>query len=421
MATAEKVSPAVDLAAANGWLAGVSAEEMLREATAYPHATAHVPAWVRARVRGHKGAAAEAASTLFLPPAHGTALEDRPTMPGATVPWSCMPELLTKGAAFHPAFNGEVKSAMSSGEGSRLHMFDEVATYAVLGMLGSYFLDVPAGSHRFFRAPPHAFSLVAMAHVGYLVAVEWVGKVFISAVSEPFFLDSERHRAAIGLLPDSDMSGGAVDMPVAKVPVAAWPPAPTSADDKWQAGVIWRTQAPAGAGEGSFFKIIRGHAYTEAVFRRMFKSYAALAAARADTLDPPPVAIAVSASAELLFGAGEVCVQMPWIAGRAAARGDLTASGCAVEPVAAALAWLARHCLLYVDVRGPNVLIEHVRGEAPRVALVDFDDMVVTDRPPASADELIAFLARAGALFVSPEGMPGALPALVAALRAAWR
>ena len=421
--SAPPLSPGLAALAAGRSLAawvGEPADAMLREEAAYPRATAHVPAWVVARTRGGPGSApAETAATLFL--GRGRSASTRPVVPGVAVPWSCLPELLTASEPFHPAFNGEVKSAMSAGEGSRLHMFDELATYAMLGMLGAYFRDVPAGAHRFFRAPPHAFCLAAFSHVGYLVVVEWAGKLLVCAASEPFFLGSDGHREAIAHLPDSDLALGAIDLSVDDVPVSAWPPAPEVAGGAWRPGVIWRSAAPASADGGGFFKIVRGHAFGADFFRRLHAAYAALAEARADVLDPPPTAVAVTASAELLFGAGEVCVRMPWVHGREAAPADLAAGGCALAPVADALAWLARHRLLYVDVREANILVDGEGGALPGVSLVDFDDVVVASKPPASADDFCALLAEQGARFVAPAGMPGALPALVAALRAAWR
>jgi hypothetical protein len=81
-------------------------------------------------------------------------------------------------------------------------MFDELLTYCMLGMLGSCFRDVPEGVHRFFRTPPYAFGLAAFPHVGYIIAVEWDGKLLASVVSEPFFLGSNSHEAAVAALPD---------------------------------------------------------------------------------------------------------------------------------------------------------------------------------------------------------------------------
>ena len=169
-----------------------------------------------------------------------------------------------------------------------------------------------------------------------------------------------------------------------------------------------------------FFKIIRAGAFLPPYFRGLAAAYAGLAAACADKDDPPP--LAVVRSAEILFGAGEVCVRMPWVRGREAAPADMGEGGCALPSVAAALIWLARHRLLYVDVREPNVLIEEGNGDGglPRVTLVDYDDMVVVEAPPASAKELCDLLVEHGAAFAAPEGSPGARPALVAELYRAW-
>jgi hypothetical protein len=297
----------------------------------------------------------------------------------------------------------------------------------MLGMLGSYFRDVPTGAHRFFRVPPHAFCLAAISHVGYLVCVEWVGKLYLTAASEPFFLGSAAHTAAISRLPDSDLEAACVDMQVDDVGVAVWPAEAGRAD------VLWRVEAPVDGGSGGdgnlFFKIIRATAFPSPYFRRLVAVYAALAAACADAGDPPPPAIV--RSSELLFGAGEVCVRMPWVRGRDATPVDLHAGGCALRPIAAALAWLARHCLLYVDMREPNVLIWQAateggdpRVEAPptsvSVTLIDYDDMLVLAAPPATADELCSLLVQHNAAFAASEGTLGARPALVVALREAW-
>ena len=146
--------------------------------------------------------------------------------------------------------------------------------------------------------------------------------------------------------------------------------------------------------------------------------YTALAAARAAGAgaggsDPPPPALL---PAELLYGAGEVCVLMPWARGREAREGDFQEGGCAVAPVALAMAWLARRGLLYIDVRPPNVLVEEEEeggeGAALRVHLVDYDDMLVV-APVASAGELCDLLRQHSAF-----AQMGACPALLAELMA---
>ena len=411
---------------------GLPSDDVLGEESGYPIATAYVPSWIVARERAAAagGAGSEAAHTLFLGRARAAAAAAaaRPSVPGFDVQWACFPELLTAvREPFHPAFNGEVKPARSAGDTVRPHMFDELLTYLMLGMLASYFRGVPTGAHRFFREPPHAFGLLAFPHVGYLVAVEWAGKLFASIVSEPFFLGSAAHEAAIARLPDSDLATSFLDLAVDSAKVAVWPHAPGS-----RAAVIWRLDPPA-RGDASdaarFFKIVRGTGFDGAHFRRLHAVYRAYAAARAAAVaataatGSPPLEAAL-VDAELWFGAGEVCVLMPWVFGRDATPDDLAAGGCAVVPVARAIVWLARRGLLYTDLREPNVRVD-VDGAgagpalAARVTLIDYDDCVLVD-PPATADALLALLAAHGAGFAAPPDAPRARPAVVAALRQVW-
>ena len=441
---ASPLTPALTRLSASRALArwhGLEADALLSEVNAYPRATAHVPAWVVARERpAHKGGD-EAASTLFLAPG-----EAPPDAPGFIVPWTCRPELLTAPRErFHPAFNGEVKSVVSGGESAMRNprLFDELLTYALLGMLGSYFRDVPARAHRFFPAPPLAYALAVAGPVGFLVAVEWVGQLLGSFVSEPFFLGSAAHAAAVAALPDSAPADRAfVDLRVDGMRVAVFP---VGAGER--PTVIWRTAplgaaagaaadegagAGAGAGvgadadadkvgdDGRFFKILRGDGFDAAFFRRIYQVYGAYAAARALAAAAGAAAPSALLEAELLFGVGEVCVRMPWARGRDAVSADLDvrdgAVGVAVAPVADAIVWLARRGLLYIDVREPNVRVDDATGA---VALVDYDDVVLLDAPPAGFDELLGLMRRHSPL-ANPAGGPGAWPAIVAEMRRLW-
>jgi hypothetical protein len=292
-------------------------------------------------------------------------------------------------------------------------------------------------------------------------------------VSQPFFLGSPEHAAAVAALPDCDLSTAFVDLPGEGVVVGAWPEGEGSSRH-----VLWRVSPPpaergagaagassggvgssassgvrggsssggrgaaissssggsrarssssggggcSGSGGGSepptaspdprFFKILRGDGFSEAYFCSLHAVYTALAAARAaaGSSDPPPPALL---PAQLLYGAGEVCVLMPWAPGREARAEELGEGGCAVAPVARAIAWLARRGLLYIDVRLPNVLVEEEEGAAPRVHLVDYDDVVVLEEPVASADALCALLRTHSAF-----AQLGAFPALMEALEA---
>ena len=227
---------------------GKSAAELLREESAHPISTKHVPAWVEAITRGATASQGSlSAANLYL--GRGTDASFRPTMPSVQVPWHCQPELLTRPKQpFHPAFCGEIKSALSKGDTKeRPRMYDELTTYALLALLGSFFQGVPHGHRRFFHAPPLAYALAAFAHVGYLVAVEWVGKLRVTVVSQPFFLGSPEHAVAVAALPDCDLSTAFVDLPGEGMVVGAWPEGEGSSRH-----VLWRVSPPpAGRGAGS--------------------------------------------------------------------------------------------------------------------------------------------------------------------------
>jgi len=288
----------------------------------------------------------------------------------------------------------------------------------MLGMLGSYFRDVPSGTHRFFSAPPHSFALAAFPHVAYLLAIEWAGRLLTSVVSEPFFVGSKAHADAISRLPDANFSGTFSDIHVDRVRVAAWPDVADvgGSPGGTRARVIWRVEEPAAGAVGddaAFFKIIRGDSFDAAFFRRLAATYAALGVAVAEAGPGRPAEIV---PAQLLFGAGEVCVRMPWAHGHNAVLGDLSEGGVAVAPVARAVVWLARRGLLYVDLREPNVRIDPATGA---VVLVDYDDMVLVE-PPATVDNLRELLRTHDAVWAGRADEPGARPAVLHALEAAW-
>jgi hypothetical protein len=195
-------------AASLGEWRGKSAGELLREESAHPISTKHVPAWVEAITRGATASQGSlSAANLYL--GRGTDASFRPTMPSVQVPWHCQPELLTRPKQpFHPAFCGEIKSALSKGDTKeRPRMYDELTTYALLALLGSFFQGVPLNHHRFFRAPPLAYGLAAFAHVGYFISVEMVGKALVAPASQPFFLGSAQHAAAAEALPQEPRGG----------------------------------------------------------------------------------------------------------------------------------------------------------------------------------------------------------------------
>jgi hypothetical protein len=451
----------------------VPVHDLLREQRMYGIAATFVPPWIgvtsTAEARGGK-----TASTLYNMP-----IANRPSLPGFTLSWNCQPDLLThvRDAERHAAYVGECKSMASAGdkaESSKL--FDQLATYMMLGMCAVNFkadATLPGGHRRFYTAPPIGYGLATAGPLGFLIAGEWVGKLHLSIVSQPFFLGSPEHAVAVAALPDApdaDVYHFPMDDPAAALlrwPSAAEQPAAGAGAARSPAAnplVVW-TSSPMRSRERPdverFCKVVFCAAQDAAYFRRMYLVYAALSAARRSAAagSPPPPSLV---DAQLLFGASEVCVCMPWVRGREATDTDLEDGG-VVAALASAIHWLAQHKLIYVDVRPPNVMIDDaVRadgggggdagGEVGHVAvhggagssgdscgdagiraagggsslaaggviLVDYDDMALVDAPPASFETFhLAVRAALPAEYLAEHGsFIERMPALKAALQA---
>jgi len=354
---------------------------LFTESTFYRALTLHCPPWVELLAERTSRAKMNAVAIFGAePPSRRVAL-----------PWNCEPGIFVRARAGHPGFNAEVKTA-----GDR-RALEEVTMYVAMDMASSLFRN---SDSAYYATPPVGYGLVACAHVGYFVSVEWVGVFHVAPVSEPFFLGSEAHRAAVAALRDVDF-GAPVDIGA----VAGWAHHGTART------VAWTTRPAAAAGSGQFLKLIWADAFAPAAraarFRQLHEAYAAYARAFADAADPPPRALL---PARLLFGQFSVVAELRFFAGgRAATAEELTdARGPVLRKLARAVAWLARHALLHADIRAPNVLVaegggdgeaegegepEEGQGEGGallRVALVDYDDVIVLERAPATFAELDA-------------------------------
>ena len=357
------------------------ASALAPEANFYARATARLPAFAEAvgDASGNMDA-----SALFTPRSLSTRA------------WSfarrCVPELRVRAAvsaarAFRPAFNGEVKSIGPTWLGQAVY-------YTAMDMVRVFFPALANGAapgpRRFFSRPPVGFALVTFPHVGYFVSLEWVGVLFCAPVSAPFFVGSAEHAAAAAALPD----------------VSYDEPEPLNEHLDWRTcregarrpeAVSWVIE------DGVFRKLLCADARSPARFRALYDAYARLAALHADAAATAPPALAVIKSGvRLLYGAHEVLVQMDALAGaRDATNNEVTTAGPVLEGAAAAIAWLAARGILYVDLRGPNVLIEGVN-----MWLIDFDDCVVVDAPVRDALAFRCALVECGA---NVEGWASAL------------
>lgn len=349
------------------------------------------------------------ATTLFTPACGSTWLY-RP------LPLECEPELHVcsvaggAGRQFAPAFNGEVKSA-----GDR-RSIAQALMYVLMDLVRIFFPATNGGRepapHAFIAKPPVGYALLAFPHVGYFLSVEWIGKLLVAPASAPFFLGSDTHKALAGALPDVHYDEPLV---LTAQQLSAFVATPESPDAPQH--VAWTT-------EGSrFYKIIRGHAYDARFFTNLYTAYAHLAELLRQAADGRPPALVSDVT--LRFGAHEVLVVMPFVAGRHATDEELRSDAAVVARVAAAVAWLARRKLVYCDVRGPNVLVAADGG----AFLVDYDDcFVVNDAVADVAAYKAALHSRAASRKVAVLPAPtfaselcrGALSELEAALATAF-
>ena len=371
------------------------ARGMMEERQCYVHALAHLPAFAE-RVGAAEGDIS--ASTLFSVAAL------------RTVAWSfaakCKPELHVRACvggagepAFRPAFNGELKTA---GDGRAL---EQAAYYTAMDMVRVFFpataADEPC-ARRFFARPPLGYALVGFPHVAYFISLEWIGKLLVAPASAPFFLGSAAHAAAAAALPD----------------VRYEDPLPLPG------GLDWLTPSDAAARErtswcsagGVFRKLVRSDARSGAGFAAMYRAYARLAAVLPDA----PPGLHLVSSVRLTYGAHEVLVEMPAVDGREAADAEVTSGGSVLDAVAASIVWLARKGVVYVDLRGPNVLLD----ADGRAWLVDFDDCLDVggscDTLRAYEDHLAASAGADAMASFAARLCGGFLPAVRQALAAAF-
>jgi len=299
----------------------------------------------------------------------------------------CKPELHVRsraGAAgeppFRPAFCGELKSA---GDGRAL---EQAAYYTAMDMVRVFFPAAADGApcaRRFFTRPPLGFALVGFPHVAYYISLEWVGKLLVAPISAPFFLGSAAHEAAAAALPDVRDFGEPKELIDEAL---AW----RTVEGAQRNSIAWVVAGDV------FRKVVRGEARSGERFAAMARAYARLAEVLPDARRPR----ALVPWARLLFGAHEVLVELPAVAGaREATEAEMAGSGCGgviLQQIAAAVVWLAAHRLVYVDLRAPNVLVHTAAdggggggggggGDAAlQATLIDYDDCVLTPEPVTS-------------------------------------
>ena len=375
------VDPSLSRAFAALLLTAGSAQRMGQERTFYELATTYLPNFVQAvgQPSGDMSAGA-----LFSASALAT--------PVWSLPSGCKPELHARAAAVGycggsggvsllpelcPAFNGELKSA---GDGRAL---EQAALYTVMDLLRVFFPAEPANNsvaasnkaaksaascqRLFYSRPPLGYALVAYPYMAQVMVVECLGKMLMSPFSQPFLLGSEQHVNVMATLPQPHFEAPLV---LNLSTLLSWRTAPGARAEL----TSWCTDS------GVFRKLVRGDARSGAGFAAMHAAYKRLS----DVLPRAPPSLHLPTSLRLLFGLHCVLVELePVVVGRMA-REELElrqADSPLLLSVARSIAWLASHCVIYTDLRAPNVIVDDEDGEA---WLVDFDDCVVVEEAVCS-------------------------------------
>lgn len=285
---------------------------------------------------------------------------------------NCEPELFTKvGEPRHAAFNGELKSG-----GVEDSMIAKVVTYVCAGMIHSFFGGYERGSGAkvaFYYQPPVGYGLLGFAHLGYFVAVEWIGKLLVSPISKSFFISSEDHKIATESLTDV-----VYDEPLV-LDTGAFAVCKTLG-----VKVVWTQSAI----NGCFFKIISCDAYPGDYFVNLFRVYKKYTAVFNDDAEKHHLVFA-----QLMYGEFEVAVKMQFMEGTENPTDKQMEAPEVVESVAKGIVWLARHGMIYRDLRTDNVLIKRRSENITGVWLIDYDDIVIIEESITDYASFVAKLA----------------------------
>lgn len=316
-----------------------------------------------------------------------------------TLPSQCQPELATR-----------VKAPARAASGGEMKPIEEVAmeeqfAYTTIGMSDSYFSSENYPDHQvFYKSPPIGCSTLGAGPMGMLFAAEWIGVVFFSIISEPFFAGSKNHRAALSMFDAVEASRDVAH------PLLISRSFVLTSNPRQKLGVAWGVldnhfikviEAPfllekQNAGLGDFNKgdhkyrgIIGEEACGEAnwasnsvffyhlykvmsIWKNVWKVECAGEDANHRNVFVP---------VDLLFGEFCVCLRSPLV-GTADADNNMLADTDLMTPIVGAVLWLAQTWqLLYIDLRPPNLRVSEVEGSAT-IHLVDYDDMVILKDKP---------------------------------------
>eukprot|EP01031_Cornospumella_fuschlensis_P028165 gene28165-34010_t len=331
----------------------------------------------------------------------GNELSAKELFPGAFekkcsvfLPGHCQPALATR-----------VKEPARAASGGAVKSIDEVAMdelfiYTTIAISDSYFSSEVYPDHRvYYKSPPIGCGTLGAGPMGMLFAAEWIGVVFFSIISQPFFAGSSNHRAALNTF-DTLESSRDVTNPLLIPTNLLLYSNPQEKRSVWWGELdgffikiidasFMSSKQKMSFGDDSYRQIIGEEACGEAnwpsnsVF--FYHLYKVMAVWRkvwaAECHGDDAMHRSVFVPVEILFGEFSVCLRSPLV-GTKDAVNETFSDEALMMPVVAAVLWLARTWqLLYVDIRPPNLRISE-EGEATRVHLIDYDDAVLLREQP---------------------------------------
>jgi hypothetical protein len=243
-------------------------------------------------------------------------------------------------------------------------MYAEAVTSGCLYMVQSFFQG--GRSDAFYDNPPIAYGVVGTVPMGYMVVHEWVGKIITTQISNPFMLGSPAHTAVVKQLQQVEYQ---VIATLTALPLTL---------DRYR-HVAWG----ASTTDGFFYKVLLADSFEEGKYyinaSRVYQKYWRLC-------QEGGIPTCLLSHARMLYGSFAVAVQMARVNGEDLTDYHLTFEPVVWESVANALMWLCEHGLVYVDVRGPNVIRRRPTTGVHDVVLIDYDDCVICESPPTDYD-----------------------------------
>jgi hypothetical protein len=290
---------------------------------------------------------------------------------------ACFPEVPLKARLSTGGYQGELKPTRTD------YMLKQGVQYTVMDMTQSLFSSEPDVAY-FYEAPPTGYCLLGFPHVCYYVLLEMVGRVFVTPATEPFVLGTRHHKAILDTLCLPEMGERRNLHRVLSGKLARC--------ETLGVRSLYTSEpvTEPGSAQFWFYKILRWDAFPPDYFvelYRVYKQFAQLAASP----DFPASLVA----AQQLFGEYQVAIRMPFLARTkhpTTAEWENDANREWHVAIAGSIVYLAKHGLLYTDLRLSNILVHEGGDPTASAHLIDYDDVVALEAPAQDFSQFLTLL-----------------------------